>query len=180
MEKLNEHLYTPKELDENKILSLVQQWKERGRGRLRCYRIGRKILYAQKHLDSYFALCESSEVPRTEGANGGLSQILAAMPALANGSQWAQIKGKRVYRGKMLVADEVAELLRVSKQRIYELVRTRAIPVTRLGERQYRFEAEAINQWIERGGTSDENERQDSDKGVAEDMNTQELNGQGY
>ncbi len=75
-------------------------------------------------------------------------------------------QGEENVSRKMLVADEVAELLRVSKQRIYELVRTRAIPVTRLGERQYRFEAEAINQWIERGGTSDENERQDSDKGV--------------
>lgn len=53
---------------------------------------------------------------------------------------------------QILVADEVAELLRVDKQRVYELVRTNQIPVIRLGERQYRFDANAINKWIENGG----------------------------
>ncbi len=53
---------------------------------------------------------------------------------------------------KILIADEVAELLRVDRQRIYELARRDAIPVIRLGERQYRFDAEAIRKWIERGG----------------------------
>jgi excisionase family DNA binding protein len=48
----------------------------------------------------------------------------------------------------ILVADEVAELLRVDKQRVYELVRTNRIPVIRLGERQYRFSAQAIFQWL--------------------------------
>lgn len=52
----------------------------------------------------------------------------------------------------ILVADEVAELLRVDRQRVYELARRNAIPVIRLGERQYRFDAEAIKRWIERGG----------------------------
>jgi excisionase family DNA binding protein len=42
----------------------------------------------------------------------------------------------------LLVADEVARLLRVDKQRVYELVRTEQIPVIRLGARQYRFSAE--------------------------------------
>jgi excisionase family DNA binding protein len=36
---------------------------------------------------------------------------------------------------EILVAEEVAELLRVDKQRIYELVRTKRIPVIRVGER---------------------------------------------
>jgi excisionase family DNA binding protein len=53
---------------------------------------------------------------------------------------------------KILLADEVAEMLRVDRQRVYELVRRNAIPVIRIGERQYRFDAEAIRQWIERGG----------------------------
>jgi len=53
---------------------------------------------------------------------------------------------------QILVADEVAELLRVDKQRVYELVRTNQIPVIRLGERKYRFDANAINKWIENGG----------------------------
>jgi excisionase family DNA binding protein len=53
---------------------------------------------------------------------------------------------------QILIADEVAEMLRVDRQRVYELVRRNAIPVIRLGERQYRFDSEAIRQWIERGG----------------------------
>lgn len=55
---------------------------------------------------------------------------------------------------QILVADEVAAMLRVDRQRVYELVRKRAIPVIRLGERQYRFDAEAIRQWISRGGNT--------------------------
>ncbi|MDQ3687337.1 MAG: helix-turn-helix domain-containing protein [Acidobacteriota bacterium] len=54
---------------------------------------------------------------------------------------------------QILVADEVAEMLRVDRQRVYELVRRHAIPVIRLGERQYRFDAEAIKRWMTRGGT---------------------------
>ena len=37
----------------------------------------------------------------------------------------------------ILVAEEVAEILRVDKQRIYELIRANQIPFIRLGERQY-------------------------------------------
>jgi len=54
---------------------------------------------------------------------------------------------------QILVADEVAEMLRVDRQRVYELVRRNAIPVIRLGERQYRFDAEAIRQWMTRDGS---------------------------
>ncbi len=53
---------------------------------------------------------------------------------------------------EILIADEVAEILRVDRQRVYELARRNAIPVIRVGDRQYRFDAEAIRQWIERGG----------------------------
>lgn len=63
---------------------------------------------------------------------------------------------------RILLADEVAELLRVDKQRVYELARRSAIPVIRLGERQYRFDAEAIRHWIERGGGADNHKREDS------------------
>lgn len=56
---------------------------------------------------------------------------------------------------QILIADEVAMILRVDRQRVYELVRRDAIPVIRLGERQYRFDAEAIEQWIERGGSAE-------------------------
>lgn len=55
---------------------------------------------------------------------------------------------------EILVADEVAELLRVDRQRVYELVRTQKIPVIRLGERQYRFSAVAIDEWLADGGSN--------------------------
>jgi len=63
---------------------------------------------------------------------------------------------------QILIADEVAKLLRVDTQRIYELVRTNRIPVIRLGERQYRFSAQAIEQFLHGGGTQKEGERDDS------------------
>jgi len=62
---------------------------------------------------------------------------------------------------QILVADEVAEMLRVDRQRVYELARRNAIPVIRVGERQYRFDAEAIRQWIERGGNVDRKEERE-------------------
>lgn len=64
---------------------------------------------------------------------------------------------------QILVADEVAELLRVDRQRVYELARRNAIPVIRLGDQQYRFDAEAIRQWIERGGRAAKSENGDND-----------------
>ena len=51
----------------------------------------------------------------------------------------------------ILTAPEVAELLGISVQRVYELVRTRKsnnFPVITLGERQYRFSKGAILTWI--------------------------------
>lgn len=59
---------------------------------------------------------------------------------------------------QILVAEEVAELLRVDKQRVYELARTNQIPVIRLGERQYRFSAQAIEEFLNCGGTHKEGE----------------------
>ena len=56
---------------------------------------------------------------------------------------------------QILVADEVAKILRVDRQRVYELARRNAIPVVRVGQRQYRFEAEAIRKWIDTGGSRD-------------------------
>jgi len=52
-------LYTPKQLADRGILSRVTQWKEREKGRLKYCQIGRKILYSEKHLADYLALCES-------------------------------------------------------------------------------------------------------------------------
>ena len=56
---------------------------------------------------------------------------------------------------RILVADEVADLLRVDRQRVYELCRTDpSFPVIKLGERQYRFSSDAIRQWLENGGSN--------------------------
>jgi excisionase family DNA binding protein len=56
---------------------------------------------------------------------------------------------------QILLADEVAEMQRVDRQRVYELARRNSIPVIRVGERQYRFNADAIRQWMEQGGSRD-------------------------
>lgn len=69
---------------------------------------------------------------------------------------------------KILVANEVAEMLRVDRQRVYELARRNVIPVIRLGERQYRFDAEAISKWMERGGGSTTHDPADCDRGLEE------------
>lgn len=63
---------------------------------------------------------------------------------------------------KILVAEEVADLLRVDKQRVYELVRTKRIPVIRIGERQYRFSADAIERWLEVSGSPKDDASEES------------------
>ncbi len=55
---------------------------------------------------------------------------------------------------EILVAQEAAEMLRVSTQRLYELSRTRQIPVIVLGQRQFRYSKQAIEKWLESGGNS--------------------------
>jgi excisionase family DNA binding protein len=57
--------------------------------------------------------------------------------------------------GRLLTADDVAELLGVGKDWLYAEVRANRIPHVRLG-RSVRFRAESIEQWIrelERGAT---------------------------
>ena len=54
----------------------------------------------------------------------------------------------------ILIAEEAAQLLRVSKQRLYELSRTNQIPVIRLGQRQFRYSKSALEKWLENGGNT--------------------------
>lgn len=61
----------------------------------------------------------------------------------------------------ILLAEEVATMLRVDRQRVYELVRMNAIPFIKLGERQYRFSKIAIENWLKNGGTNQEAEKQE-------------------
>lgn len=54
----------------------------------------------------------------------------------------------------LLVAHEVADVLRVGTQRVYELCRTDpTFPVIRLGERQFRFDEAAVLRWLANGGS---------------------------
>lgn len=52
-------------------------------------------------------------------------------------------------------ADDVAEQLQVSRQRVYELVRLGLIPLgvaVWTGPRQLRFDQDALREWIAKGG----------------------------
>lgn len=54
---------------------------------------------------------------------------------------------------RLIKADKVAELLDVSKQRVYELTRERQIPFIQLGDRQYRYSEAALSEWLANGGS---------------------------
>jgi excisionase family DNA binding protein len=51
---------------------------------------------------------------------------------------------------KLLTASEVASILKVSRARVYELARTRAVPSITLGLRQIRFDEDSLRDWINR------------------------------
>jgi excisionase family DNA binding protein len=50
--------------------------------------------------------------------------------------------------GRLLGADEVAELLGVPRTFVYALARRGDLPVVRIGARYVRFRAEALHTWI--------------------------------
>ncbi len=57
---------------------------------------------------------------------------------------------------KLILVEETAEILQVSVQRVYEMVRTRVLPpgvAIRLG-RQVRIDADALVEWLRNGGQS--------------------------
>lgn len=58
MVELTEKFYTPNDLAEKRIMSKTKQWQERESGRLKCFRVGKKVLYTEKHLQDYFELSE--------------------------------------------------------------------------------------------------------------------------
>jgi excisionase family DNA binding protein len=53
----------------------------------------------------------------------------------------------------LLIAAEVAGILRVSTARVYELVRLRMLPALKIGQRQLRFDEKTLREWIEGGGS---------------------------
>jgi excisionase family DNA binding protein len=54
---------------------------------------------------------------------------------------------------RLLTAKEVANILRVSTARVYELARTNAIPSITLGRRQIRFDETILWDWISRSNS---------------------------
>ena len=51
---------------------------------------------------------------------------------------------------RLLTASEVANILRVSTARVYELARVKSIPSITLGQRQVRFDEVALFEWLSR------------------------------
>jgi excisionase family DNA binding protein len=60
----------------------------------------------------------------------------------------------------ILIADEAAQILRVDRQRLYELCRTKQIPFILLGQRQYRFSRLKLERWLENGGSQQTKENE--------------------
>lgn len=56
-------------------------------------------------------------------------------------------------KNEVLTADEVGKILRVDRQRVYFLVREGLLPAIRLGQRQIRFSAQAIEHFLGGGGS---------------------------
>ena len=56
---------------------------------------------------------------------------------------------------KLMTARELAGRLGLARWRIYDLTRSGILPAVRIG-RSYRYSTEAIREWIERGGTKQE------------------------
>lgn len=61
--------------------------------------------------------------------------------------------------------DDVAKRLEIDRQRTYQLTREGAFDgvVIKLGERQYRYNLDALEVWIERGGNAKGKEIQNND-----------------
>lgn len=55
---------------------------------------------------------------------------------------------------RLLTANEVANILRVSTARVYELARVKSIPSITLGQRQIRFDETALRDFINRSNST--------------------------
>lgn len=65
-------------------------------------------------------------------------------------------------QSEILIADEVAELLKVDRQRVYEMVRRNHLPYILLGQRQYRFSRQEIEKFLKNGGNRQQMEVQEN------------------
>ena len=53
---------------------------------------------------------------------------------------------------RLLTAQDVSDILKVPTARVYELARSGHLPTVRLGDRQIRFDEDALRGWVARGG----------------------------
>ena len=68
----------------------------------------------------------------------------------------------------LINATEAAKTLGIKPPRLYQLVRENVVPYVRLGERQLRFNADALKAFIDRGGlAAQSNENGARDEKVA-------------
>jgi excisionase family DNA binding protein len=56
--------------------------------------------------------------------------------------------------GRLLTADDVADVLGVPRTFVYALARRGVLPTVRVGERYVRFRTQALDQWIEQQETN--------------------------
>lgn len=63
---------------------------------------------------------------------------------------------------RLLKAEQVAEQWGLSVQRVYELSRKGEIPVVRLGDRQYRYSADELENFVKSGGRAEANQDEGS------------------
>jgi excisionase family DNA binding protein len=56
--------------------------------------------------------------------------------------------------GRLLTADDVADVLGVPRTFVYALARRGALPTVRVGERYVRFRTQALDLWIEQQETN--------------------------
>jgi excisionase family DNA binding protein len=59
---------------------------------------------------------------------------------------------------KLLTVEEVAAMLKMSRQALYEAVRKGLVPAVRIG-RRIRFDLDALETWLECGGSPWSNRR---------------------
>lgn len=53
---------------------------------------------------------------------------------------------------QLIDAKQAAQILNVRTSRLYELVRMKLVPFTRLGARQIRFDETVLSEWVKQGG----------------------------
>lgn len=56
---------------------------------------------------------------------------------------------------KLMTAKEITEVFGIELQRVYELTRKKKLPCVVLGERQYRYSRQAIENFITQGGNQE-------------------------